>query len=189
MIYFTSDLHFGHDKEFLYKPRGYDSIFEHDIDVINKYNQIVNDDDIVYILGDVYMLDPEYGINCLKQLKGEKHIIRGNHDSDLKWDTYKDYAILEGYATMIKYGKFNLYLCHYPTMTSNIDDENKHLIQHIICLCGHTHFKEKFYNDNPYIYNVALDAHDNKPVSINEIIEDIRTKHTELNNLQYKNSL
>lgn len=186
MIYFTSDFHFGHDKEFLYKPRGYNSVFEHDQDIIKKYNSIIKDDDIVYILGDVYMMEPEYGVKCLSQLKGQKYIIRGNHDSDLKWETYKDYATLLGYSTMIKYGKLSLYLCHYPTITSNVDDSNKHLPQRIICISGHTHFKDKFYDNNPCIYNVCLDAHDNMPVSIEEAINDIRNKYTVVYNETHK---
>lgn len=180
MIYFTSDFHFGHDKEFLYKPRGYNSIFEHDKDIIEKYNSIIDDEDIVYILGDIYMVDPVHGIDCLKQLKGNKYIIRGNHDSDAKWETYKDYAKLLGYAYQIKYRKLNLYLSHYPTITANYDE--KHFSEHVLCISGHTHFKDKFYNDNPFIYNVCLDAHDNKPVSIDEIIDDCRNKYMNIHN-------
>ena len=37
------------------------------------------------------------------------------------------------------------------------------------------------YNDNPYMYNVGLDAHNNYPVSIEQIIIDIRQKKDELN--------
>ena len=36
MIYFTSDTHFCHDKEFLYKPRGFSSIEEHDKTVVEN---------------------------------------------------------------------------------------------------------------------------------------------------------
>lgn len=183
MIYLASDFHFGHNKEFLYKPRGYNSIFEHDKDVIARYNNIVKDGDIVYILGDVYMMDKEHGVECLRQLKGNKHIIRGNHDTDAKWETYKEFASLDGYAQMLKYNDYNFFLCHYPTLTSNYDD-GTHISQRIINISGHTHFKEKFFEGNPFVYNVCLDAHDNKPVSIEDIIKDIENKYTELNNLK-----
>lgn len=178
MIYFTSDFHFGHDKDFIYKARGYNSVFEHDKDIIEKYNSLITDEDIVYILGDVYMNDEVHGVDCLSKLKGQKYIIRGNHDSDAKCNTYKDYATILGYASQIKYGKLNLYLSHYPTMTANYDE--KHFSEHIICLSGHTHYKEKFYNDNPFIYNVCLDAHGNLPISIDEIIKDCRNKFQEI---------
>lgn len=55
MDYFTSDLHIGHDKDFLYKPRGFDSIEQHDTAIVKRWNDIVTPDDTVYILGDLCM--------------------------------------------------------------------------------------------------------------------------------------
>ena len=40
-------------------------------------------------------------------------------------------------------------------------------------LYGHTHQKTCFYEDRPYMYNVACDAHDCTPVSIEDIYNDI----------------
>ena len=37
MIYFTSDLHLGHDREFIYKDRGYDNIREMSEDIRKFY--------------------------------------------------------------------------------------------------------------------------------------------------------
>ena len=47
--FFTSDLHFGHNKDFLYKPRGFDNIEEHDDTVIENWNSVVSKDDTVYV--------------------------------------------------------------------------------------------------------------------------------------------
>ena len=42
-IYITSDLHFGHQQSFLYEPRGFNSIEEHDKVIIeNIYSFISN---------------------------------------------------------------------------------------------------------------------------------------------------
>ena len=80
---------------------------------------------------------------------------------------------------MIKYKKQYYYLSHYPTICSNYDDKPYH--NHIIGLAGHTHSKDKFYfEDNPFCYNVALDAHNNYPISIEEINEDIHNKVNKL---------
>ena len=83
------------------------------------------------------------------------------------------------YAYQFKYNKHYLYLSHYPTITANYDDD-KPWAKHLINLFGHTHQKEKFYNNNPYMYNVGLDANDNKPVSIDEILERIKEKKMEM---------
>ena len=77
-------------------------------------------------------------------------------------------------------GKFWFWLCHYPTFTAQ--EDGKHVDRHIINLFGHTHQTEKFYNNNPYMYCVGLDAHNNRPVELQEIIEDIKKKKEELNN-------
>ena len=68
------------------------------------------------------------------------------------------------------------------TLTSNLDGGCS-LKQRILNLFGHTHSKEKFYQDNPTMYNVALDAHNNTPVSIDQIIEDIKAKRDECEKL------
>ena len=63
-------------------------------------------------------------------------------------------------------------------MTSYIENMTS-LKNHTINLHGHTHSKDKFYQDIPFMYNVALDAHNNAPVSFDEIIADIEAKKNE----------
>ena len=53
------------------------------------------------------------------------------------------------------------------------------LDKRLINLHGHLHSKNKFYQDIPFMYNVALDAHNNAPVSFDEIISDIEAKKDE----------
>ena len=40
-IFLTSDMHFGHDREFIWKARGYSSVEEMNEDYIEKWNSIV----------------------------------------------------------------------------------------------------------------------------------------------------
>ena len=68
MIYVTSDLHIGHDKDFMYTPRGFSSITEHDNAILENWNKIVKDDDIVYILGDIMLGDNFYGLDIFNNL-------------------------------------------------------------------------------------------------------------------------
>ena len=69
-IFVTSDTHFGHDRKFLYSPRGFKSIQEHDEAIIQNWNSVVEPDDTVYHLGDVMLGDNEHGMECLKRLNG-----------------------------------------------------------------------------------------------------------------------
>ena len=67
-IWCSSDLHFGHDRQFMYGPRGFSSIEEHDATIIENWNKIVKPNDTVYLLGDLMLNDNENGIKKLNQL-------------------------------------------------------------------------------------------------------------------------
>ena len=145
MIYFTSDLHFGHDKDFIYKSRGFNSIEDHDNTIIENWNNIVTEDVDIYVVGDLMLGDKEYGLNCLKRLKGKIHIVVGNHDTTNKIDLYstKLNNVVEIKPIIIlKYNKYKFYLSHYPTITSNLEKDS--LKDCLINLYGHTHQTTKF---------------------------------------------
>ena len=190
-IYFTSDWHFGHSKEFLWGPRGFQSSQENDETIIRNHNAIVTNEDDVYILGDLMLEDNDSGIEKVKQMNGKLHIILGNHDTNTRIELYKQLpnVVEVCYATLIKYGKAHFYLSHYPTICSNFDD-NKPWHQSIINLFGHTHQQWNFYfdndptliNGNPYMYHVGVDSHGCKPVLIDDIIEEIRQYRCTINN-------
>ena len=180
-IYVTSDTHFGHSKNFLYEPRGFKNIYDHDNAIIKNWNEIVQPEDDVYLLGDVMLNDNDYGLSCLKQLKGQIHIIRGNHCTDARIALYKEcWNVVEVCdAKWLKIGKQNFFLSHYPCLTDNHDD-GKPLNRRIISLCGHTHTPDKWYDwNNGLIYHVEMDAHGCKPISAEQIINDIKEKINE----------
>jgi len=178
MIYLTSDLHLCHNRPFLYEPRGYSSIYQMNEDIVSNWNSIVNTTDEVYVLGDLMLNDNDAGIKFLKQLKGDIHIIRGNHDTDPRIELYNQcYNVVEVCnSTYLKCDGFHFYLSHYPTLTSTFDIE-KRLYSRLINLCGHTHTSDPFLDWDRYnapIYHCELDAHHNAPVSIDQIIFEIR---------------
>ena len=179
-IYATSDTHFGHSKNFLYEPRGFKNIYDHDNTIIKNWNKIVQPEDDVYLLGDVMLNDNDYGLSCLKQLKGQIHIIRGKHCTDARIALYKEcWNVIEVCdAKWLKIGKQNFFLSHYPCLTDNHDDD-KPLNRKIISLCGHTHTPDKWYDwNNGLIYHVEMDAHGCQVVNIEQIISDIQNKIT-----------
>lgn len=116
--------------------------------------------------------DNAHGIECVKRLNGHIKLIRGNHDTDARWKLYGTLPNVEliGWADMIKYKKYNFYLSHYPTMTSNLE-KAPHLRMHLINLYGHTHQMGKFYQDMPYMFHVGLDSNDNRPILLDDAIE------------------
>ena len=175
-IYLTSDLHFCHNQPFLYEPRGFKSIYEHNEAIIKNFNEVMDWTDTLYILGDCFLNNNEEGMKLMKRLPGIKHIIWGNHDTDARQDLLLDDTsfICCGYGWRLKYKKYSFYLSHYPTITSNFD-VNKPLKKRTINLCAHSHTKNRF-KDMKYglCYHVELDCHQNKPVLIDDIIKDIQ---------------
>ena len=55
-IWLTSDWHFNHDKEFVWKARGFESVHEMNQAIIERHNSKVEDEDDVYVLGDLIKL-------------------------------------------------------------------------------------------------------------------------------------
>lgn len=171
-IFFTSDLHFCHDKPFLYTARGFQTIEEMNEAIINNYNTIVGADDIVYILGDCCLMDTTKGIELLKRLNGHKFLAIGNHDSDARVAQFAAEKIFEDiqFGYRIKGSRYKtLLLTHYPTMVTNSTNDR------IFNLHGHTHGKEKFQFTTNLNYCVGLDAHNNKPVSLETVLSDLNT--------------
>lgn len=176
MIYFISDCHFGHDREFVFGPRGFSNIDEMHKALIENWNKTVTPEDDIYVLGDFFLGTNERFIReTITKLRGKIHLVYGNHDTPKKIEWYRQDPLIqcEGYATKIKYKKREFYLSHYPTLTAGLEQDPHHAV---INLFGHTHSKDKFYEDRPYMYNVAADAHNCTPVSIDQVIEDFNAK-------------
>ena len=86
-IFIVSDLHLGHSKDFIYGARGFENVEDMNETIIRKWNEIVDEEDDVYVLGDLVM-GPEVNLQMLRRLKGRLHIVRGNHDVGSRWDFY-----------------------------------------------------------------------------------------------------
>lgn len=177
-IWFTSDLHLCHDRDFVWEARGFKNITEMNRAIWKNWRDLVSYDDDVYVLGDLMLNDNDTAIALIKTLPGKIHVILGNHDTPARIDLYRSCPnIVEvEYGKPFKYKGYNFFLSHYPTLTANGDD-SKPLNRRVINLCGHTHTEDAFLDwDKGLIYHVEVDAHDNKPVLIDDILEQIKGK-------------
>lgn len=179
MIYLTSDLHFCHDREFLYRPRGFESIWEMNKAIVERWNEVVQPEDDVYVLGDLMLNDNETGLKLIKQLKGKIHIVVGNHDTDVRVELYRTcWNVVEvELAIRMKYNGYHFFMVHYPCFTGNLEKES---LKKCTCnLYGHTHQQTNFFNDTPFMYHVGVDSHDCAPVSLDQIISEMEAKARE----------
>lgn len=176
MIYFTSDLHFFHDREFIWEPRGFSSEQEMRKAQVEEWNRVVSKEDDIYMLGDFCLgQDKEAVKELVSSLPGKIHIIIGNHDTAAKLEMYRKLPnVVEiAYATVLTYKKRRYYLSHYKTDTSNLESDPKTCV---INLHGHIHSKQIFAEDKPYNINVSMDAQQGRIISIEEVREQFQRK-------------
>lgn len=181
-IWITSDWHFGHNKIFIWEARGFSSVEEMNEEIIKRHNSVVSPDDHVYVLGDLILGDDEVGIACYNRLNGWLHIVRGNHDSNRRWEIYHngEKIVERENSIYLDYNKYHFYLSHYPSITSN-SDYDKPLRQRLLNLCGHTHTTDKWLDaDKGFIYHCEVDAHNCYPVLLDDIIEEFKQKFKDI---------
>lgn len=171
-VYFSSDLHFSHANIILYCNRPFQTIDEMNKTIIEHFNKTLDKESILFLLGDIALgVDLENIKELLESIKcKEKHLIIGNHDTDRKIDLYKENNLFNSisYADLIKTDYYSFYLSHYPAL---MERHNK-----LFNLSGHTHIKNNEENIKNNIYNVGVDAHNFYPVSLNNIINDIKER-------------
>ena len=181
-IWFSSDLHFNHDREFVWQARGFNSVEEMNEQIIERFNSVIAPGDILYLLGDTALGGGGNEIlmqnkALIERLNGEIHMVFGNHDTNPRIEMYKsckNVAEANNWADMIKYKGYHFYLSHFPTLTGNLEKES--LKQ---CTCnffGHTHQTTNFYMDLPYMYHVGVDSHNCYPILIDDAIEEMKNK-------------
>lgn len=153
-IFVISDTHFQHENIIKYCNRPFNSVEEMNDTMIKNWNSVVRDQDIVYHLGDVYMgKRPEF----LRNLKGRKRLILGNHDNG------KDQllgAVFEKILVWRMFPEFGLLLTHVPVHSSTLSEKCP------INVHGHIH--EKVPYSKQYV-NVSVERINYTPLNIEEI--------------------
>jgi calcineurin-like phosphoesterase family protein len=119
MIFFISDMHFGHENAITFDNRPFRTLEEMKLELVRRWNAKVKPGDIVYVLGDmIWKLQDGEVHDLLQQLNGQIILIKGNHDRFVK--NSKTKKILAGIKDMdeisvtLKDGTVRrVVLCHY----------------------------------------------------------------------------
>lgn len=112
MKFYISDLHFGHKKSLTFDNRPFSSLEEMEYTLISNWNNRVEKNDEVYILGDMFW----YNANApkiLAELKGRKYLILGNHDR-VNTEMAKHFIWCDKRLEYIKDEGQKIVLCHFP---------------------------------------------------------------------------
>ena len=182
-IFFTSDLHFGHENVIRFDNRPFDTVEEMDEEMIKRWNAKVGKGDIVYVLGDfIWKAATNEAVSIIRRLNGQIILIKGNHDRFLhNAAAKKALAGIKDYddicVTLEDGTTRRCILSHYF-----IPFYNGHRYQ-AIHLHGHSHFTEESaeevritteLNEKGYdlkIYNVGCMYWNYTPVTLDEILE------------------
>jgi calcineurin-like phosphoesterase family protein len=168
MIFFTADLHFGHENVIRYEDRPFSSCQEMDRVLISNWNKKIKPTDLVYILGDLTFIKSEARIaKLIQQLNGRLFLIKGNHDYFAKkaW-AQKYFEQIVDYLE-IKIDGYLLCMMHYPLASWN----KKHYGS--VHLHGHIHSNKLPFFIEGRIYNVGVDVNNYYPISWSELKEKL----------------
>lgn len=142
---------------------------KHDKELIRRWNERVKEDDLVFILGDLSFRTGTETNKILKQLKGRKILIKGNHEN-IWMDKNADLSLFEEIVDYkeIKVDKCMFCMSHYPFRVWNQQHNGS------IQLFGHIHSNETtshpMKEEIPYSYNVGVDVNNYYPVSLKDYV-------------------
>lgn len=177
MIFFTSDIHFGHKSVIEYANRPFGNIDQMNTEMIRRWNMFITDSDEVYYLGDLSFLNPAKTCEILDQLRGKKYWIAGNHDKTLikkeqvckYFEWVKDLYTLKVPDSDAPDGYQRIVLCHYTLKTW---DRAHYGVWHLF---GHSHGTMP---DDPYSksWDVGVDNNALMPIGYYGIKEIMKHK-------------
>lgn len=183
VVFFTSDLHLGHENVIKFDGRPFKTIEENDEELIKRWNAKVNRGDLVYVLGDlIWKTRNGDAADIIRKLNGQIILIKGNHDRFLHNAKAKNaLAAVKDYDDIkVKLEDGSVRRCilsHYPIFFYNGHYHNA------IMLYGHVHETReydlvkqysKWLNENECpveMYNVGCMCWNYEPVTLEEILK------------------
>ena len=189
---YISDLHIFHNNIIYFDDRPFKDTDEMTNEIIKRWNNAVEPCDHVYVLGDMFWKNSVGAIEVLNKLKGNIHLIKGNHDH-INSSTYKKkFAEITDYKKMsdiVNLSSRPVVLSHYymPFYDTHYCDG--------ILLHGHSHMTPESYDEREItqaliakgypmeVYNVGCmyPYMDYTPRTLDEIVAGYKELTTKLN--------
>jgi calcineurin-like phosphoesterase family protein len=111
--FYLADWHYGHANCLGFDNRPFVNIHEANNELVNRWNSVVSDGDLVYVLGDMFWVKSSEAIPILDALNGQKFLVKGNHDRCSDAQFAKRFVKIDEYTEVDDNGR-NVVLCHYP---------------------------------------------------------------------------
>lgn len=119
MEFYTADMHFCHKNILKFEKSR--EVFGSDIELMNEtiienWNEVVTNEDIVNVIGDVGIGNEKDVVKCMMRLNGKLRIWPGNHDTSKVINLLSQQKNIEimPLMTKIKTHGITVYITHYP---------------------------------------------------------------------------
>ena len=165
-VYFTSDLHFGHKNIIKYCKRSIADVPQMDHLLIENWNKDADENTITVVVGDFAFASEERQKQIMKQLKGRKILVRGNHDEHYPFAKYFDIGWDEVYADI-----WMTRLADGTIVGVTHDPAKAVMDRSLPWVVGHLHDLFTLYGN---CLNVGVDVWNMTPVPEQTVIEYIK---------------
>jgi calcineurin-like phosphoesterase family protein len=179
-IFFTSDLHFGHEGIIQFAGRPFNNSTDMDSRLIRNWNEKVPAEGLVFVLGDIGFAPAKRIREIFGSLNGTKILIRGNHDSNygdkLLGDLFEEiYDLLYIRIQDQNSSRYTyIVLSHYPMIDWQSSFHGSWQ------LFGHLHTRDipEFNTLKSHLfskqYDVGVDNNQFRPISFEELKQVIK---------------
>jgi calcineurin-like phosphoesterase family protein len=170
--FFTADTHFDDTYAIQYFNRPFQSVEEMNVVMVERWNNVVTEEDTVYHLGDFTLDDIRHFAKWAEQLNGNINILPGSHDN--LW--LRDFARSENVQVIAPLvslefpelstgnGTQVIVLCHY---SMQVWDRSNQGSWHLF---GHSHGKLKGIGLS---FDVGVDCTEFRPLSLEQIASEM----------------
>lgn len=188
-VFYISDLHLGHAKttDGTFKNadgsnlRPFASAEEMNNEIIRRWNDVVREQDKVYVLGDV-VINKKF-LPLIKELKGAKRLVRGNHDI-FKTRQYMEVGFKEVYGVRVLDDCILSHIPLHPECITKRFGINVH---------GHLHgnnlmltrrgddiekddFGKNYHGLDPRYFNVSVEQINYTPINHEDLMVEARRR-------------
>lgn len=111
-IFYIADWHYDHENCISFDNRPFRNVVEMNAELVRRWNDVVGEEDTVYVLGDMFWCKSDKSVPIIEKLKGNKVLIKGNHDR-VSPELGRKFAKVSNYEEITD-GNRRVVLSHYP---------------------------------------------------------------------------
>lgn len=182
--FYISDLHYDHTNILTFKNtdgtpiRNFKNLEEMQATITHRWNNVVTNNDTVYVLGDITLGQSTKCLSFLEMLRGTKVLIRGNHDGAKATQYLKYFKDIRAYDV-----KPGIICSHIPIHPGSLarfgTNVHGHLHSNIVTREAPKQIGEQFIKvqvpDNRY-FNVSCEQINYTPISYEELLLKIKER-------------